>query len=134
MLARSRRMETFNVGNESKMKQLIVLILVSQAFLFGESFGDDSPVSKALLCLDQAIELSLTIKTEQEKSIVYGYLKELKDTIQSDFGKKDFSSIQKECLYFYENIDEIVAELDFDLRTKISSCICLMMEEVDGNL
>lgn len=94
--------------------------------------NDSLRLSNALHCLDQAIDLSLTIKEENERTIVSSHFIELKQEIQSSCQRKDFSSLHTACECVYENTDEILAELNHELRTKIGACICSMMKEIEG--
>ena len=91
-----------------------------------------SNVSNALRCLDEAIELSAGIRDGGAKDSIIHYLTALRNDIQKAMQDKDFSHIYESCAFLHENADEILAECDYELRVKITSCICSMMKGIEA--
>lgn len=91
-----------------------------------------SKVTNALFYLDQAINLSLTIEEENERSCAYYLFTTLKNDIQSAFQNKDYRTVKEVCMCQDEDIDEILDECsNYKLRVKLASCVRLMMEEIE---
>lgn len=108
-------------------RAVFLFIIVSNS-LTAESLSRDQ-VSRALNCLDRAINLGQSIKDEGERASVLCCLKELKVDIQKAVQTNDLKDLHDSCMCLCENMHEILAECsDRELCTKIVLCVNSMID------
>ena len=108
----------------------------TNCYVEGKSVVSDEigPVFKALNCLEKAIDLTKSIKDPDERKMVLDVLKSAMKGIKKAILKNDYETVSEIALCLHENIYEILSECsDVELCNEISSCICKMFDQLDGN-
>lgn len=83
--------------------------------------------------LNQAIELSFTIKDSNIRESIYNHLKPCLDCLKQEYFSKNYSKVTNAATTLYENLDEILADCqDRQLNEKIMSYINNMMGVIDN--
>lgn len=100
----------------------LAFILITASLMANDSYQDFPQLG----CLDDAISLSITIKDPMQSAIVEYHLLVARERILDLLSVNDHKGALDACNELYDNIGEVVADCDENLRQKITACICNM--------